>query len=155
MSDAVPTPPAGDPTPGPDGTQPLVTAAPDSAPPAPEQPRKRGAGKMIGGVLLVIVMAVAGVALSRVIFNDNAGDAKAGDCISAKSKVKDEGTTKTGARVVDCGSGDAQFTVVARVDGETSLQSPACEKFFQPEEKFYVMASQDGQGYLLCMRPKA
>ncbi|MCY1142985.1 hypothetical protein OWR29_33750 [Actinoplanes sp. Pm04-4] len=119
-------------------------------------PRKSSVGKIVLGIVVALVVAVGVYALSSMLFGGNdASDAKAGDCISSDEAVKDQGTTETGADVVDCGSSDAKFTVVARVDGEGSTESKACDKFFQPEEVFYVFANSAGDGYVLCLRPKA
>lgn len=157
MSNPVPPTPAGAEAAPPEAPGfPPPPGDPAGFPPASEQPKKKGGAlRLVGRILLGIVVVIGAIALKSVVFGDGAKDAQAGDCISAKKDVKEEGTTETGATVVKCDSSDAEFTVVARVDGETSLDSPACEKFFQPEEKFFVMASTGGKGYLLCLRPKA
>ncbi|WP_250001127.1 hypothetical protein [Actinoplanes sp. M2I2] len=155
-----PVPPPADAQPGyaePAGP-PRFPRADDARPGPFAEPGKKGggAGKLITGIVVAVVLVVAAFAL-RAVFSgdDNAQDAKAGDCIASDKDVKNEGTTETGANVVDCGSAEAKFTVVARVDGESSPQSKACDKFFTAEEVFYVFASGAGDGYVLCLRPKA
>jgi len=119
-------------------------------------PKKGGARRGIVAVALAIGVALGVYSLSSLLFGgDDASDAKAGDCIASDQDVKDQGTTETGAEVVDCASADAKFTVVARVDGEGSTQSKACDKFFKAEEVFYVFANSAGDGYVLCLRPQA
>jgi hypothetical protein len=134
------------------------------APPAfggfPEEKKKGGAGKVVLriGAAIVVALVIAGLKFgiaSAIFGGDDAKDAKAGDCIASGKQVKDEGTTKTDADVVDCTSSDAKFTVVARVDGESSPDSKSCDKFFKEGEEFYVFGSTSGDGYLLCLRPKA
>jgi hypothetical protein len=130
---------------------PLAT---DVRPEAP--PKKGGAGRVIVAVVVAIIVALGVYWLSSLLLGgDDASDAKAGDCIASDQDVKDQGTTETGAEVVDCASPDAKFTVVARVDGEGSTQSKACDKFFKAEEVFYVFANSAGDGYVLCLRPRA
>ncbi len=134
-----PVPPAGD-----------TAYAPAARPPAANKKQK-----ILVRILIAVVVAIAVFALKGVFFGgDSTGDAKAGDCISSDKAVSDEGTTETGADVVECSSGDAAFTVVARVDGESSPQSKSCDKFFQPSEEFFVFASNSGDGYVLCLRPR-
>lgn len=119
-------------------------------------PKKNNALKVVGAVVVAIIVALGVYSLSSLLLGgDGASDAKAGDCIASDQEVKNEGTTETGAEVVDCASADAKFAVVARVDGEGSTQSKACDKFFQGEEVFYVFANSADDGYVLCLRPKA
>ncbi|GID26584.1 LppU/SCO3897 family protein [Paractinoplanes brasiliensis] len=122
---------------------------------AEASPSRRG-GMVVAAVVAGLVVAAAVYALSGLFLGgDGARDAKAGDCIASDKKVEDEGTTETGADLVDCSSAEARFSVVARVDGENSTQSDSCNKFFQEKEEFYVYASRDDEGYLLCLKPRA
>ncbi|WP_250028447.1 LppU/SCO3897 family protein [Paractinoplanes maris] len=128
----------------------------DAQPGRPGEPRKRNVGKLVVGILVAVIVGLGTYALLSLLNGgDDAQDAKAGDCIASDQDVKNEGTTETGANVVDCASADAKFSVVARVDGETSPQSKACDKFFKAEEVFYVFANSAGDGYVLCLRPQA
>jgi hypothetical protein len=106
--------------------------------------------------LVVLALVVVGVARFALLGDgDRAQDAKTGDCIASDEEVAAGGNTKTGAKIVDCGSPDARFTVVARVNGETDVESKSCDNLFKPDEHFYRYASDAGGGYLLCLRPKA
>jgi hypothetical protein len=146
---------------GPDG-QPAFPAYPGQ--PGQEAPqfsafpteKKKGTfGKTalrIGGAILVLIIVFVA---KNAIFGDKAKEAKAGDCIASDKDVSKDGTTKTGAKVVDCTSSDAKFSVVARVDGETDVQSKSCDKFFKETDEYYVYSSDAGKGYLLCLKPKA
>jgi hypothetical protein len=132
---------------------PLAT---DVRPPELPQPKKSGAGRLIVGIAVALIVALGVYSLASLLLGgDDAKDAQAGDCIASDQEVKTEGTTETGADVVDCSSAEAKFTVVARVDGEGSTQSKACDKFFKAEEVFYVFANSAGDGYVLCLRPKS
>jgi hypothetical protein len=92
---------------------------------------------------------------SAFLGSNDAQEAKAGDCIKSDKDVSQKETTRTGAEVVECSSADAAFTVVARVDGESSVESKSCDKYFKENEEFYVYGSASSGGYLLCLRPKA
>ncbi|MBL7256898.1 LppU/SCO3897 family protein [Paractinoplanes lichenicola] len=118
---------------------------------APDRSRWVVVALVAGLVVAAAVYAISGLVLG----GDDARDAKAGDCLASDKQVEDEGTTRTGANLVDCSAEDARFTVVARVDGESSTQSDSCNKFFQEKEEFYVYANGDDRGYLLCLRPRA
>ena len=138
--------------PGPDG-QPAYPLYPGSgAPPAEKKKGVLGKTALRVGAALVVLLVV--FFAKSFLFGDKAKDAKAGDCIAADKAVATDGTTKTGATVVDCGSADAKFTVIARVDGKTDAQGPDCDKFFKQGDEGYVYSSTAGQGYLLCLKPK-
>ena len=137
-------------------------------PPGQEQPgfpaaavlpaeKKRGISRLLLGIAAVVLVAIVVIVLRSTLFgaSDEAADAKAGDCIVSDEQVENEGTTQTGADFVDCGSSEAKFTVVARVDGESSPQSKSCNKFFKEKEVFFIYGSATDDGYLLCLRPKA
>jgi hypothetical protein len=109
----------------------------------------------------VIVVVIIGVGirfgLSSAINPDKAKQAKVGDCVAAQGKVPtEEGkTTEADAKVVDCTSSDAAYTVVGRVNGETDTNSKSCDKFFTDEKAdYFVYSSTTGSGYLLCLQAK-
>jgi hypothetical protein len=123
-----------------------------------EEPKKKGGGakKIILRIVLAIVVVIIGTVLKSTVFGGNdAKEAKAGDCIASDKDVSQDETTRTGAKVVDCAKSEAKFTVVARVNGESSVQSKSCDKYFKEGEEFYVYGSTASGGYLLCLRPKA
>jgi hypothetical protein len=122
----------------------------------PAEPKKKGgAGKIIGRIALALVILVVVFVGRTFVFGDKAKDAAVGDCIASSADVKVDEETDADAKVVDCASGDAAYTVVGRVEGESDVKSKSCEKFFKENEEYFVYASGTGSGYLLCLRPKA
>jgi hypothetical protein len=144
------------PHPHPGEGQPGFAGAMPPAPPG-EGKKKGGARRVIVRVALVVLAlaVVGGARFALMGGGDHAQDAKTGDCIASDEEVSPGGNTKTGAKIVDCGSSEAKFTVVARVNGESDVESKACDKLFKPNEHFYRYATDSGAGYLLCLRPKA
>ncbi|MBL7256899.1 LppU/SCO3897 family protein [Paractinoplanes lichenicola] len=122
-------------------------------------PKKRSTLKIVllvvglAGVLLV-GLGVFGVSAIVSAAADPAKGAKVGDCLSATGTVADSGISDTSADIVDCSSVTAEYTVVARIEGESSPTSTACDKFFPGDERFFVYGSTAGDGYVLCLRPK-
>jgi hypothetical protein len=122
----------------------------------PAEPKKKSAvGRVILRIVGAIVVFVIVLVVKDAIFGDKAKDAAVGDCVASSEDVKVDEETEANAKVVDCGSADAAFTVVGRVEGETNTKSKSCEKFFNENEEYYVYGSTAGGGYLLCLRPKA
>jgi hypothetical protein len=120
-----------------------------------EAPKRRGLKLTLSvvGVLVVLVALAFGVMMLR---EDRTKNAKTGDCIASDEQVSRDNTTQTGARIVDCASSEAEFTVVARVDGETDLNGDACQQYFTAEGgQYFVYASDSGKGYLLCLKGKS
>jgi hypothetical protein len=126
---------------------------------SPEAPKKHGVLKIallavgLAGVLLV-GLGIFGVSAIVEAAADPAKGAQVGDCLTAAGTVADAGTTETSADIVDCGSARAEFSVVARIEGQSSPSSTACDKFFDVDESYYVYGSTAGNGYVLCLRPK-
>jgi hypothetical protein len=125
--------------------------------PAPVEPgKKRAVGRVVltilGAVVIVIVIVVVAWAA---FFGDKAKNAAVGDCLAATQDVRAGEEADARAEVVACGSADAAYTVVGRVDGESSLASKSCEKFFEKSEAYAIYASKGSGGYLLCLRPEA
>jgi hypothetical protein len=146
-------------------------AQPDSPPPAPQQGlgdapatpappvfqhplKKRTVGQTVLRIGIAVVVLIVGLVVRDAFFGDKAKDAAAGDCVASSKKVSGTDSTEAEAKVVDCGSADAAFTVVGRVDGVTDTNSTACDKYFKENEQFYVYSSTASGGYLLCLRPK-
>jgi hypothetical protein len=154
-------PQAGQPTPGqPAPGQPYDDQAQaqegfGSPAPMPAEPKKKsGAGKVVLRIVLAIVVFVVVLVGKNLVFGDKAKDAAVGDCIASSQDVKVDEETEADAKVVDCTSKDAAFTVVGRVAGESNTKSKSCEKFFKENEEYYVYGSTAGGGYLLCLSPK-
>jgi hypothetical protein len=123
----------------------------------PAEPKKKSkVGRIVLRILGAIVAFVIVLVVKDAFFGDKAKDAAVGDCVASSEDVKANEETEAQAKVVDCGSADAAFTVAGRVEGESDTQSKSCQKFFKPEEEYFVYASSgSGGGYLLCLRPKA
>ena len=122
----------------------------------PAEPKKKSAvGRVLLRIGLAVVVLIIGFVVKEAFFGDKAKDAAVGDCIASSKQVKTNEETDAAAKVVDCGSSDAAFTVVGRVNGETSTSSKSCDKFFKENEEFAIYASDAGGGYLLCLKPKS
>jgi hypothetical protein len=124
------------------------------APPAPVT-KKSGVGKILLRVGATLVALIIVFVVKDAFFGDKAKDAAVGDCIASSKKVTGTESTEAEAKVVDCGSADAAFSVVGRVKGETDTNSKSCDKFFKENEQFFVYSSTASGGYLLCLKPKA
>ena len=123
--------------------------APADQPPA-KQPHRVGRLALRIGLALIVGLGV--FAIQSFLFGDKTRNAAVGDCVATGEAAPEPRHTE--AEIVDCGSGDAQFTVVGRVNGQAAADSPACDRFFQPDEQFFVYASEASGGYLLCLKPK-
>jgi hypothetical protein len=122
----------------------------------PAEPKKKSAaGKIILRIVLVLVVIIIGTVVKQTVFGDKAKDAAVGDCIAASKDVKANEQTNADAKVVDCGSSEAAFSVVGRINGETDTNSTSCDKYFKEGEQFFVYSSPSGGGYLLCLKPKS
>ncbi|MET7666591.1 LppU/SCO3897 family protein [Micromonospora luteifusca] len=177
MSEQVAPPPASDaatPEPAVDTPQ---AAAPQQAEPQPaaETPQaaepkaeKSGAKKalgIVGAILAVVVIAGLKFGVASAIGNyfnkDETAAAKAGDCIAELPEVTGtEQETVDGAKVVECTSTDAAYSVVGRVNDQNEAQANAdttCEQFFKEGEQGYIYSSiEPGKtGYVLCLTKKA
>ncbi|SCE68178.1 LppU/SCO3897 family protein [Micromonospora saelicesensis] len=182
MSEQVAPPPAPDAaTPEPAVETPQA-AAPQSAAPQPqpaEQPaaeqqpatepkaEKSGAKKaigIVGAVLAVVVIAGLKFGVASAIGNyfnkDETAAAKTGDCIAELPEVTGtEQEEVDGAKVVECTSTDAAYSVVGRVDGQSEAQAKSdttCTQFFKEGQEGYVFSSiEPGKtGYVLCLTKK-
>lgn len=135
-------------------------AAPEAAP-APE--KKGGAAKVIFaivGVLAVAAVAVVAVIVVRNLLatTDPAKDAKAGDCLAnLPETVAGQETDAANVKVVACGSPDAKYSVVGRVDDVTAEQASAgevCGPYMDAgaQMRYYAIPA-GGKGYVLCLKP--
>ena len=122
----------------------------------PVEPRKKSfAGKLLLRILASLVVIVIIMVARTFLFGDKATDAAVGDCIASSADVRIDEETEADAKVVDCSSGEAAFTVVGRVEGESDIKSKSCEKFFKENEEYYVYGSVANGGYLLCLAPRS
>jgi hypothetical protein len=127
-------------------------------PTAPAAKKKSGVGRVFLRIGAAVLVAIAIFGVKSLFFSttDKAKDAAVGDCIASSKQVEGEDVTDATAKVVDCASAAAAFTVVGRVNGETDVKSKSCDKFFKENEQFFVYAADNGAtGYLLCLRSKS
>ncbi|MEU4693374.1 hypothetical protein [Actinoplanes sp. NPDC023714] len=129
-------------------------------PPAPApEPEKKKKGKkalgIVGAIAIFLIIAVVKGGLGALLAKDPTAEAKAGDCISVDDNLGEQ-ASDVKAKIVECSASDAKFTVLGRVDKVTDVNSTACDKTF--EEKLAeggegaVIASEEGDGYLLCLK---
>lgn len=141
------------------GAPPFPPAQPGGEFPAaqPETPKKGWARRILGIAVTILVVVLVKTFLGSLISGDPTGDAKAGDCIAIKNQMS-ETATQVEAEMAECSSADAKYTVLGRVDGVTNLQSTACDATFNAQlkegEEGYVISSDKGDGYLLCLKTK-
>ncbi|WP_328849390.1 hypothetical protein [Micromonospora zamorensis] len=147
-----------------DAAEPPATATATAEPEAKKSGTKKALG-IVGAILAIVVVAGLKFGLASAIggyFNkDETADAKAGDCIAELPEVTGTGQEKVdGAKVVECTSTDAAYTVVGRVNDQSEAQAKAgtaCDSFFQNDEEGYIFSSiEPGKsGYVLCLTKKA
>ncbi|MEU4421912.1 hypothetical protein AB0F81_14910 [Actinoplanes sp. NPDC024001] len=147
-------------------TDPVVPTQPATAetsePAAPETPaRKKPVGKVLGilgGLLIIVVIAALTTGLGNVLRPDPTGDAKAGDCLAITSAMGEK-ESEVKAELAECSAADAKYAVVGRVDGVQDVKSTACDATFDAKledgEEGYVVASPESGGYLLCLKANA
>jgi len=119
-----PQPPQSEPTPAPEAAY----AAPDAAFPAsvpvpvpPPVEQKKGAKlKKFGAILLAIVVAVVVKVGIGDLLSDKPVHAKAGQCVNVTGS---DNSPKV--KTVDCGSSEANYTVVSVIDN--SFSPEACD----------------------------
>ncbi|MET8550000.1 LppU/SCO3897 family protein [Micromonospora zamorensis] len=148
----------------PDAAVPTATATATTEPEAKKSGAKKALG-IVGVILAVVVVAGLKFGLASAIggyFNkDETADAKAGDCIAELPEITGTKQEKVdGAKVVECTSTDAAYTVVGRVNDQSEAQAKAgtaCDQFFQNDEEGYIFSSiEPGKsGYVLCLTKKA
>jgi hypothetical protein len=130
-------------------------------PPSLQPPKKSGAGKKILGIVggLVVALVVAGgLAFARGAQEDKTAEAKQGDCIADLPDVKEgEEAEANNAKPVTCGTAEAKYTVVGRVDNLTAAQASSdgvCQPFVaQGAEMIFYSIPPAGKGYVLCLKP--
>jgi hypothetical protein len=101
-------------------------------------PKKKNT-RLIITLSVVAALVIIGGITALINRKSDPANAKVGDCIHYGSQ--------TNVKVVDCGSSDAQFRVVQRVDN-TSDQS-ACDNVADSDVSLYTTGS--GSKYTLCV----
>ncbi|GGO02781.1 LppU/SCO3897 family protein [Micromonospora parathelypteridis] len=141
---------------------------PAESQPAEQEAKKSGAKKVlgvVGAVLAIVVVAGLKFGVASAIGNyfnkDETAAAKTGDCIAELPEITGtEQETVDGAKVVECTSTDAAYSVVGRVNDQSEAQAKAdttCEQYFKEGEQGYIYSSiEPGKtGYVLCLTKKA
>ncbi|WP_406355062.1 hypothetical protein OHB56_21360 [Streptomyces sp. NBC_01635] len=122
---------------------------PQGAPVPPEQPRRKIGFKTIKNIVIAVV--VAGVAIGGFIASrDDANTAAVGDCMHRGSTSDNDPDLE----VVDCNSSDAQYEVLAKIDGSflsDTLASSKCEAEAKEFQYVYTQSG-DGKDFLLCLK---
>ena len=143
------------------GEQPVAFPAAVPVPPGTEPAKKSGVKKkvlsVLGAILIFVLIGAVKSGLGALLAKDPTGDAKAGSCIAIKSKLT-ESATEVDAETTDCGSADAQYTVLGRVDGVSDVNGAACDPTFEATlkegQEGFVIGSTEDDGYLLCLTRK-
>lgn len=118
------------------------------APVAP-QPRRKLSFKTIKNVLIV-VGAVVAVIVGFISSRDNAETAAVGDCMHRGSTSD----TRPDLEVVDCNSTEAQYVVLAKIEGSYTTElsaSSKCESEAKDFEYTYTQSSKSSD-FLLCLK---
>lgn len=118
---------------------------PEPMPGAPGQPMDMGKPLYLRPAILGFLIPIAVIALLVFTNQSEPSSAGVGDCIQNKGTVSDPNV-----KVVDCGSGDAQYKVVGKLSNSTNTDQ--CEQF----EGYTVAYTEEGRstGYTLCLAPK-
>ncbi|MEU8656712.1 LppU/SCO3897 family protein [Actinoplanes philippinensis] len=143
------------------GFPPPNAGAPGAPAPFPgtEGKPKKGFAKkalgFLGTIVIIVIVAAIKFGIGSALSEDPTKDAKAGDCIGVSQEVK-ETTTEVEAKIVECSSSDAKYTVLGRVEGIKDENSKACDDIInnglKEGEEGAVIASQEDKGYLLCLK---
>lgn len=156
-----------------------AAAVPDAgaAPEAGAMPRQPGgtwfAGigtrrtALVGAAVIVVAVLLLGlgaVLLPKMFGGDGVARAKAGDCIaSLTAPAKGEVADAPDARIVDCATSDAKFTVIGRVENQSEAQFNAdstgtlkicADAGHKDAEYMFWSATEGGSGYVLCLIAK-
>jgi hypothetical protein len=107
----------------------------------PEQPKKKSQAK--SWIAAIIVLAVI-AGIGWFIGQSSPDRAVVGDCVKQ--------TGDNSVKVVDCGSGDAQYKVVGRVEDKSAISASlsACREF-KDTDKTYWYGEQGKNGTVLCL----
>jgi hypothetical protein len=118
-------------------------------PAAPQPPRRSGGGwgKRVGGIVATLLVAGAIFGVNTYLNRDAATKAKVGECVAQESGDD--------LKVVECGSADADFKVVGRVENKTETEAEnACEPFVdQGATQLYWEGKAGKKGLVLCLGP--
>jgi hypothetical protein len=117
--------------------------------PPPQPPRSGGGWKKRVISIVIGLVVLGGIFAATTYFNrDAANKAKVGDCVQQNGSDD--------LKVVDCGSSDADFKVVGRVEDKTQTEAgiSACGPFVeQGAEQAYWEGERGKKGLVLCLGP--
>lgn len=119
------------------------------APVPPQQPRRKVSFKTIKNVVIIVAavaVAIGGYLASR----DDAETAAVGDCMHRGSTS----STTPDLEVVDCGSSEAQYVVLAKIEGSYTTELSASSKCASEAKDFEYTYTQSSKSndFLLCLK---
>jgi hypothetical protein len=140
------------------GAEPVAsgTAPPrlvDAVPPAPPKKRSRKAVVWItvGIVGLLLICGLGGALLVGVanLRSNSVANASVGECLGGTTSTELDADKMT---KVDCGSAEAKFKVVGRIEDKTSAEREAsCEGVAETDFVFWT-GREGGKGTVLCLQ---
>jgi hypothetical protein len=118
------------------------------APVPPQQTGRKLSFKTIKNI--VIAVAVVGIAVGGFIASrDDANTASVGDCMHRGSSDD----SNPDLEVVDCSSGKAQYTVLAKIEGTFSGTTAESKCAAEAKDfQYSYTESGDGSDFLLCLK---
>ncbi|WP_406726554.1 hypothetical protein WJ438_20530 [Streptomyces sp. GD-15H] len=122
---------------------------PQGAPVPPPQPPRKIGFKTIKNIAIVVVVATAAIG-AFIASRDDANTAAVGDCMHRGSTSDDNPDLE----VVECNSSEAQYEVLAKIEGSfltDTLASSKCEAAAKDFQYVYT-ESGDGKDFLLCLK---
>ncbi|HKS98553.1 MAG TPA: hypothetical protein VJT31_03400 [Rugosimonospora sp.] len=133
---------------------------PAGTPPAvayPQVPRKRGRSRLIISIVALVVVAGLGVA-AYLATRSSPLHAKVGDCLNGSAITSTAAQDAGDMKIVNCGSADAKFMVVGKVDNKTKTEFTAstsnpCTAFPTATTALWGQTSGDN-GFILCLADK-
>lgn len=119
-----------------------------------------GFDRKVLAIAAALVVLLGFLVLRAVLAGDDTAEAKAGDCVASVDPPKDgESGPASAATLVDCGSAQARFTVIGRVEEKTRAEFETdtgelkicMDAGHQDAEYMYWAPRDDGRGYVLCL----
>ncbi len=144
---------------GPAGPQGQFGAAPPPPPPPgyqPAPPKKRSKFRLIAPLVALVV--VAGVVIAAWLASRSSpANAKVGDCLKSGAITSTTAQDAGDVKIVDCGSTDAKYKVVGKVDGKTQTDFTTDNNICKPyidqgsTTALWGQASGSSKGFVLCL----
>lgn len=133
-----------------------------AGPGLPPPPQKKRAGKkvlgIVGGIVVALIVTVGLAAVRGALSDDKTAEAKQGDCLADLPQVAEgQEEEANNAKVVQCGTAEAKYSVVGRVDNLTATEASAqtvCDAYRAAgAEMIFYSIPAGGKGYVLCLKP--